>query len=83
MERIYPSSSLCLHIRENNCTPYESIGELGVYGALVRREKGEEGGEREGEINRFVGYLLRTKNILSDEGGVASGYAVIDTVECV
>lgn len=30
-------------------------------------------------LNRQQGYLLRTKKLGTDEGGVATGYSVLDT----
>ncbi len=54
----------------------EVVSELGVYGvALFDGIKGKKL-----EVNRNAGTLLRTKGRESDEGGVAVGYSVIDSV---
>lgn len=34
-------------------------------------------------LNRYGGYLLRVKPALSDEGGVAAGYAVLSSPDLV
>ena len=48
------------------------LRELGVYGSLVAV------GEEE-KIAEATGHLLRTKKATSNEGGVAAGFAVLDT----
>ncbi|CDZ97440.1 Glutathione synthetase [Phaffia rhodozyma] len=53
----------------------ETISELGVYGATLF---GKETGTVHNDGN--VGTLLRTKGRESDEGGVAVGYSVLDSV---
>lgn len=56
----------------------EVISELGVYGATLF---GPDGGV---QYNRGdVGTLLRTKGRESDEGGVAVGFSVLDSVVLV
>ncbi|BGP18187.1 hypothetical protein JCM10213_009031 [Rhodosporidiobolus nylandii] len=57
----------------------EVVSELGVYGVVLLREGGGEGGEVEVVVNETCGHLLRTKGIDSDEGGVAVGFSVIDS----
>ena len=32
-------------------------------------------------INEVIGYLVRTKTIDTDEGGVATGYSVLDCLD--
>jgi glutathione synthase len=54
----------------------EVVSELGVYGvALFDGTFGKKM-----KVNRNAGTLLRTKGRESDEGGVAVGYSVIDSV---
>lgn len=71
------------------------ISELGIYGVVLLREDvddgtaaaaaarggGGESGNNRAEllVNETVGHLLRTKPVESDEGGVATGYSVIDS----
>lgn len=51
----------------------DSLSELGVYGVCVEaRGKGSL-------MNAAAGHLLRTKTADSNEGGVASGFAVLDS----
>lgn len=68
------------------------ICELGVYGACLWRHGdgggggGSEGeGEREGDAGEIIsneeaGWLLRTKGVASEEGGVAAGFGAVDSV---
>lgn len=59
------------------------VSELGIYGTVLLRER--EDGTQQGRgaevlLNETVGHLLRTKPVESDEGGVATGFSVIDSV---
>lgn len=54
----------------------EVVSELGVYGVALFDE-------RETKVNARAGTLLRTKGRESDEGGVAVGYSVVDSVVLV
>lgn len=66
------SADRTLFLRNGEFSWAESLSELGVYGVAVR--KGEEI-----LMNKTAGYLLRTKLASSDEGGVAAGFAVLDS----
>jgi glutathione synthase len=59
-------------MRLGRVTPAEALGELGVYSVYCSR-----GGEV--LVNQAVGHLLRTKTASSNEGGVAAGFAVLDS----
>ena len=50
----------------------KALSELGIYGAYLGDGKSEY-------FNENAGHLLRTKVNGTDEGGVASGYAVLDS----
>ena len=59
-------------LREGRVLEVDSLSELGVYGTFVRR----------GDlviVNTAAGHLVRTKAATSDEGGVAAGFAVLDS----
>jgi glutathione synthase len=56
----------------------EVVSELGVYGVSLFSDK-----EKGCVVNRGAGTLLRTKGRESDEGGVAVGYSVVDSVVLV
>ena len=58
--------------REGTATEVESLSELGIYGTFVRQGTTVL-------LNRQAGHLLRTKAATSDEGGVAAGFAVLDS----
>lgn len=72
MTRIRPPIHRTLFCRNGEATWADSLSELGVYGALVA-----EGGVV--TENVACGHLLRTKIASSNEGGVAAGYAVLDS----
>ncbi len=54
----------------------EVVSELGVYGIALFSDDIKTGMR----VNRGAGTLLRTKGRESDEGGVAVGYSVVDSV---
>ena len=73
MQRIFPPVNRTLCLRRGEMVELETLSELGVYGGYVRV----------GDTvtrNAHGGYLLRTKAATSDEGGVAAGFAVLDSV---
>ena len=59
-------------LRKGQLVQAETVSEVGIYGTLVRR-----GGEE--LLNREAGHLVRTKAVTSNEGGVAAGFAVLDS----
>ena len=61
-----------LLLREGQVLEVDSLSELGIYGTFVRR------GDK-AILNREAGHLVRTKAATSDEGGVAAGFAVLDS----
>jgi len=50
----------------------DMVSELGIYGVLV-------GTKDSVTVNETCGYLLRTKRLGTDEGGVATGFSVLDS----
>lgn len=73
MQRIFPKASLTPLVRGGDCFEDLTISELGIYGAYLRnRDKVI--------LNNQSGYLMRTKVSSSNEGGVAAGFAVLDSV---
>ena len=72
MRRIRPPMNRALFLRLGKVTAAEALGELGVYSVYCAR-----GGEV--LVNEGVGHLLRTKTASSNEGGVAAGFAVLDS----
>ncbi|KAF0888206.1 hypothetical protein E2562_013662 [Oryza meyeriana var. granulata] len=73
MQRIFPKASLANLVRGGVCHEALTISELGIYGAYLRN-KGKV------VMNEQSGYLMRTKVSSSDEGGVAAGFAVLDSL---
>lgn len=72
MDRIRPTHHETSIMRNQEITQINAVSELGIYGTILARNniiiKNEQ-----------VGWLLRTKPEESDEGGVVSGYSVLDT----
>jgi len=76
MQRILPPSHQTLAIRAGKLKKLETLSELGIYGSYLR--VGDDV-----LVNKRGGHLLRTKAATSDEGGVAAGYAVLDSPRLV
>eukprot|EP01038_Epipyxis_sp_PR26KG_P009361 gene9361-12611_t len=73
MQRIFPTPSKSAFFRQGSINIYSTINELGVYGTYL--------GSPDNEIvNEKGGYLLRTKQEGVDEGGVATGYSVLNAI---
>ena len=72
MQRIRPPINKSIMIRKGNISHVETLSELGIYGTYLRKG-------RQVLVNREVGHLVRTKAATSDEGGVAAGFAVLDS----
>ncbi|KAJ4954813.1 hypothetical protein NE237_011596 [Protea cynaroides] len=73
MQRIFPSASPAFLVQHGICHQDHAISELGMYGAYLRNKDNII-------INDHCGYLLRTKVSSSNEGGVAAGFAVLDSI---
>ncbi|KAG6478232.1 hypothetical protein ZIOFF_061667 [Zingiber officinale] len=73
MQRIFPTASPAFLVREGVWFRENAISELGTYGAYLRSKD-------KVIINDQCGYLMRTKVSSSNEGGVAAGYAVLDSI---
>lgn len=73
MERIFPLPQRNVLIYNAESKDFGSvISELGIYGVII--------GDAEQIIyNEEVGHLLRTKPVETNEGGIASGFAVMDS----
>lgn len=73
MDRIKSPVTKNVMLRNGELTEAEVISELGIFGVYVAKNN---------EIleNYQAGHLLRTKSSTCDEGGVASGFAVLDSV---
>jgi hypothetical protein len=75
MERLFPPLVEGVQVRGGVAVQCMGSCELGVYGVFLG-----DGGQGPPLINAPAGTLLRTKREGSDEGGVAAGFAVIDSV---
>ncbi|KAK1584664.1 hypothetical protein Q3G72_035007 [Acer saccharum] len=73
MQMIFPSVSPTFLMRDGICHKDHAISELGIYGAYLRNKD-------KVIMNEQCGYLMRTKVSSSKEGGVAAGFAVLDSI---
>ncbi|KAK7397239.1 hypothetical protein VNO78_18406 [Psophocarpus tetragonolobus] len=73
MQRIFPTISAAALMRNGCVHKDHAISELGIYGTYLRNKD-------KVIMNKQSGYLMRTKISSSDEGGVAAGFAVLDSV---
>ena len=76
MKMIHCKESECFMVRRGQLSKVNAVSELGLFGALV--VNGDQV-----VVNEYSGYLVRTKSKDSNEGGVAAGYAVIDSAALV
>ncbi|CAF1132391.1 unnamed protein product [Adineta steineri] len=78
MEKIFPPVCTTCLIKPNgkHVLHVECINEIGIYGTMVTNvDTNEE------HINEVTGYLVRTKTTDTNEGGVATGYSVLDCLD--
>jgi len=73
MERVFPKVQLTTLVREGHITHGMCLSELGIYSVFL----GD--GQNPPLLNQAAGHLLRTKMEGVDEGGVASGFACLDS----
>lgn len=72
MDRIQPAPFKNVLVRNGEAVESSVVSELGVYGVYLADDQQEY-------VNRSAGHLLRTKMASNDEGGVATGFAVVDS----
>ena len=80
MQRIFPSPQNTAFLRSGKLEVLPSISELGVYGTFVGYGPGSSYDVVNPILNNYGGYLLRTKPLGVDEGGVATGYSVLNSI---
>ncbi|KAL8155381.1 hypothetical protein AgCh_000675 [Apium graveolens] len=73
MQRIFPVVAPTILMRDGSCHKDSAVSELGIYGAYLRNKENVI-------MNDHAGYLMRTKVSSSNEGGVAAGFAVLDSL---
>lgn len=74
MERINPPMIKAWMLRDGKIIEIDSLSELGIYSCLFMDTASTELISK----NENFGTLMRTKGSHSNEGGVNTGYAVID-----
>ncbi|CAI9271877.1 unnamed protein product [Lactuca saligna] len=73
MQRIFPKDFPTLLVREGICYKEQAISELGIFSSYLRNKE-------KVIVSEQCGYLMRTKVSSSNEGGVAAGFAVLDSL---
>ncbi|CAK9215967.1 unnamed protein product [Sphagnum troendelagicum] len=76
MQRIFPPVHPAYLVHDGIWSCEETVSELGIFSAYIRNGNKEV-------LNTEAGYLLRTKSSQTNEGGVAAGYAVLDSVHLI
>jgi glutathione synthase len=76
MQRIFPKLQSTIFCRQGHCEFGQSISEVGIYGTYL----GYGNTKQPDIMNDYAGYLLRTKGSGTDEGGVATGYSVLNSI---
>lgn len=65
----------------NRVVQEEIVSELGIFGTMLFKE--QDGKPVEVLADKEAGYLLRTKEIVNNEGGVGVGFSVLDSIVLV
>lgn len=73
MKKIHSLPRIGFLLKQKELKTSGVISELGIYSFLIADDKNIL-------ENRYAGYLLRTKNFETNEGGVATGYSVLDSL---
>lgn len=78
MKRILPRTYKQCMIRKGSFVIDHCISELGIYNAMISSASTTTA-TTTNHRNMYIGHLLRTKQDGVDEGGVATGYSVLDS----
>lgn len=73
MERIHSPSHPSILVVDHQIQQADCVSEIGRYGIYLADEKEEL-------MNQDTGYLVRTKSVDENEGGVSAGYACLDSM---
>lgn len=77
MQRIFPPIQPAALVTRGKVITGPSLSELGVFGTYLKSDHvSKSGGVL---VNSYGGHILRTKLDGVDEGGVATGYAVLSS----
>lgn len=72
MQRLKPPPQKSVFLKNGRIIETDALSELGIYSCILSDGK-------EVVVNEFSGHLVRTKAVGVDEGGVATGYSVLDS----
>jgi len=76
MERLFPKFCATGFVKNGEVHVQDGLSEFGIYSVYLSDESSTIYSEQ-------VGYLVRTKAVGVDEGGVAAGYSVLNSVRLV
>ena len=79
MELIHAPTTTNILVRNGESFHQEVVSELGIYGIWLSKEDPLQMNQTQIICNEVGGHLLRTKMASSNEGGVAAGFAVLDS----
>jgi len=80
MERVFPPVAPALLVKAGALTVQPAVSELGIYSVWISAPAaGDDGKGVTVVLDEGAGHLLRTKAVGVDEGGVAAGFAVLDS----
>ena len=72
MEKIHPPTFTTYILRENQLQKKECISEISIYGIILSNS------DNDYLINKSSGFLIRSKSINDNEGGIATGSSAVD-----
>jgi len=78
MDRIYPPTIKAWMLRDGSVFDIQSLSEIGLYSTIFVNTGKVNQSEPQIMKDYKMGTLLRTKGSHSNEGGVNTGYSVID-----
>lgn len=71
MEKIRPPTFTSYMLRENKLEKRECISEISIFGIILSKPE-------EDVINKSSGFLIRTKSVDDNQGGIATGSSAVD-----
>jgi glutathione synthase len=81
MQRIQAPARNAYLMREGKVVMGPAVSELGIFSTFLGDTSATAGGEGKGgvQVNEYAGFNVRTKLATVNEGGVATGFAVLDS----
>eukprot|EP00762_Andalucia_godoyi_P005711 ANDGO_06470.mRNA.1 Glutathione synthetase len=77
MKRIEPPVQSCVFVRQRTATLVDSVSEYGFFSVFVGNASSAVNAVA---LNSYGGHIVRSKSAKEEDGGVAAGVAVLDTL---